>query len=402
MTLPPQSSSPEQDPKPALEEQAQNNHVRKQNNRNWYLKWLTIVLLLVALAIVLIYHRYYKFYESTDDAYVSGSLVRLNPVVAGSVIGFYADATDYVKQGQLLVQLDKTPFKMALDEEFAQLARIVLQTKQLYDDLQVKQALLDKARTALSTAQYDYKNHPALVNTQTISNEDDIHSQVGLKNAEDDFKLASAQLKIAQDAVGPTQIASHPAIVAQKERVRQAYYQLYHCDIYSPCTGYVAQRNVQVGQLATLTTSLMTLFPTEGAWVDANFKETQLRNMRIGQSATIWFDLYGSDFNLQGRVLGIGVGTGSVFSVIPPQNATGNWIKIVQRIPVRISLDPIALKDHPVRLGISANVNVDITEQDLPYLAKEPPKEPVAITNVFQIDFQQIEEEIQNVINAYL
>ena len=216
------------------------------------------------------------------------------------------------------------------------------------------------------------------------------------------MEQALFQLKAATAAAGNTIPQKHPLIAGQKEIVRSAFYSLQHCSIYAPQTGYIAQRSVEVGQWITPTTNLMAIIPTDHVWVDANFKETQLTNMRIGQPATVWFDLYGSDVKYEGKVIGIASGKGITFSLIPPQNATGNWIKIVQRLPVRISLDSNTVQRFPIRLGISATVDVEVTNQDLPRLSAITSPQPVAKTSVFDIHVQELNRIMDQIVENNL
>lgn len=364
------------------------------------LRWFTLFLIILAVAWFCLWFFYLRYYESTDDAYANGNMVTINAAVSGSVIAFYADDTDYVQEGQLLVTLDPTYYKIAFDKSLASLAATILHVKQLRDQVQVKQALLENKTVALSKARFDYQNRSLLVSSLAVSNEDFIHSRDDLMIAELNVRQAEYELKEASDAAGNMPIEGHPLVEEQKNGIREAFYRLKHCHIYAPTSGYIAQRSVEVGEWASVDTPLMAIIPDTYIWVDANFKETQLTYMRVGQPAVVWFDLYGSDVKFEGKVLGIASGTGSVFSLIPPQNATGNWIKIVQRLPVRISLDPDKLKEYPIRLGISAEVDVDITQTDLPIMSQPKPVKAIGATHVFDIDLSEVDALITEVINA--
>lgn len=375
-----------------------NNGQEPTKKRNRLLILFTLFLVVIGTLLALVWLFYWQFHETTDDAYGSGSMVQVNSVIDGSVVAFYADDTDLVKEGQLLVQLDPTYYQAVYDRALAALSAEVLNIKQLRDSVLVNEADVELKKIALSKAQYDFNNRSALVGSKAISNEDYTHSQDALHTAENDLKRSEAQLRYSTDALGQTPIEEHPRIVEKKNAVREAYYNLKHTAIYAPATGYVAQRTVNAGQTVSKGRSLMSVIPTDYVWVDANFKETQLKYMRIGQPADVWFDLYGSDIRYEGKVAGIASGSGSVFSLIPPQNATGNWIKIVQRLPVRIVLDKEQLKTHPIRLGISANVDVDITDQDLPMLAEAPHTRVVTGTRVFNIDMAKVDQVIQGIM----
>lgn len=370
--------------------------------RNRLLLWFSIALVVLAIIWLLVYLLYLQYYESTDDAYANGNLININSVISGSVIAFYADNTDLVKEGQLLVELDPTEYIIKYEQSLAALASTVLQVRQLYTNVTASKANLENKTVLLARARYDYDNRSNLIGTEAVSKEDYTHSKDDVAIAKTAVKQAEAQLTAAIDAAGNTPLEQHPILEQARANVREAYYYLKHCNIYAPYGGFVAQRTVNVGQRVGQNTPIMAIIPKDYVWVDANFKETQLTHMRIGQPVTTWFDIYGSSVKYKGKVLGIASGTGSVFSLIPPQNATGNWIKIVQRLPVRISLDPEQVKDFPIRLGISAEVTVDISDQDLPMLAVESTFHPIATTKIFDIQWGEINKIIDDVIKANL
>ncbi len=369
-----------------------------RGHRSKILTIVTILILGIALGLFLLWYQYFRFYESTDDAFANGSMININSAVNANVVAFYADNTDLVTEGQLLVLLDRTNYQIAYDQSLASLAATVLQVRQLYDNVKVNAANRDAKRVRMQKAQYDYDNRAKLIGTLSISNEDYIHAKDDLTIAELDLKQAEHQLKMSLDAVGNTSLEMHPIIEENKAKVREAYCNLKHCSIYSPATGFVAQRVVEVGKWVQPTSPLMAVIPKDYVWVDANFKETELTNMRVGQPARVTLDIYGSDVVYEGKVLGIASGTGSVFSVIPPQNATGNWIKIVQRLPVRISLDPETLKNYPVRLGLSAYATVNITDTSLPMLVQETVNRPVTATSIFDINMDEINRIIDGIV----
>lgn len=368
--------------------------------RNHLLVWMTIGLLVAGLIWFLLWFFYFQYYESTDDAYANGNMISLNSSISGSVAAFYIDDTSFVREGQLLVELDSTKYWIDYEKELAELGSQALQVRQLYDNAFARRADVENKRIGVQQARYDYENRQALIDTLAVSGEDFTHSKNTMLMAETLFKEAEYNLSAAEDLAGNTPWQTHPILEVQKNRVRQAYYNLCHCAIYAPTDGYVAQRAVDVGQAVSPQTNLLAIIPTEGLWVDANYKETQLTYMRVGQPVTVWFDLYGSGIKFKGTVLGIASGTGSVFSLLPPQNATGNWIKIVQRLPVRVSLSAEDLKKYPIRLGLSANVSVDITDTSLPMLT--PPAKPAAIltTTVYQLNFEEAEKAIEAIIQA--
>ena len=365
----------------------------------WLFSGLLIVITACCIAAWLLY---FQFHETTDDAYANGNLVNVNSSISGTVIAFYADDTDLVIQGQLIAQLDPTEYKAIYEQELAKLSSQVLHVQQLYENVDVARATVNSAKIEVMRTRYDYKNRLALKGTGAVSQEDFIHSRDAFKSAKVALQLAKAQLEVAKAAIGNFPIEKHPIIEEQKGTVRTAYYNLAHCSIFAPTTGYIAQRTIDVGQWVIPTINMMAIIPSNYVWVDANFKETQLTHMRIGQPAIVTLDIYGSKVPYSGKVIGIASGTGSVFSIIPPQNATGNWIKIVQRLPVRISLDPETVKRFPLRLGLSANVDVDISNTNLPMLAAAPSTKPIASTNVFNIHIDHVNAIMDEIIQKAL
>jgi membrane fusion protein, multidrug efflux system len=369
---------------------AQPVETAKKNGKSLTLWSFSVLLFLAALTWLLLWVFYFQYYETTDDAYVNGNMVRISSVVEGSVVSYAAEDTYLVREGQLLVQLDETNYRVSYEKELSTLAVTMLEVRQMYDRVSANRAHLESQKSVLSKAKYDYENRVPLALAKAVSNEDLVHAQDDLLFAQFQVQQAEYELRVSMDAVGTFAMVDHPLIQQQRAKVREAFYKLKHCSIYAPCTGYVAQRSVQVGQSVLPTTALMSVIPENYLWVDANFKETQLPYMRIGQPAEVWLDLYGSRVLYKGTVLGIASGTGSIFSLLPPQNATGNWIKIVQRLPVRISLDPEVLRAHPGRLGLSAYVKVDLSEQQLPLLAQAPSAQPPTKTSVFEISFSEV------------
>lgn len=398
----PAVSNPNLEAKPL--QNSNNDSVEKTNEKNRSRTrklWLfTLFLFVAGLAWLSYWVFYLQYRESTDDAYANGNFININPVISGAVIAFYADNTDLVKKGELLIELDPTNYQSIYDKELATLAQVTLQVRELYNNVQTQQANVKNQRAMLERANFDFKSRLKLneSNPEAVSQEDVVHKQQDFLAAQFNLQQAESKLNTALAAAGNTTPEYHPLIEKQKAIVRTAYYNLQHCAIYAPETGYVAQRTVDVGEWVTPTTNLMAVIPTYPVWVDANFKETQLKKMRIGQPAIVWFDFYGSDVVYQGKVIGIASGTGSIFSLIPPQNATGNWIKIVQRLPVRISLDQETTKNFPVRLGISAEVSVDVSNKDLPMLSTTSLQKPVEKTFIFDIHLEKVNQIMDRIV----
>src|SRR5579883_452186 len=329
-------------PNPVTEQnEAELRQRRRDARRKLLMRSLVGVIVLAAIAWGLYYFLVGRWYEGTDDAYVNGNVVQITPQIPGTVVSIGADDNDYVREGQVLVKLDPAD-----------------------------------ADAALKQAEADYARRKGLAASGAISAEELAHARDALVAAQSALAAAEGQLAVTNAVVEDTTIASHPDVKAAAAKVRAAWLNDMRTTLVAPVSGYVAKRTVQVGQRVQPGTPLMAVVPLHQVWVDANFKETQLEHMRIGQPVTLTSDLYGSGVKFQGHVEGLGVGTGSAFSLLPAQNATGNWIKIVQRLPVRIALDPAELDKHPLRIGLSMDVTVNLHDQSGPILSQQTPAKP--------------------------
>ncbi|AQR69625.1 HlyD family secretion protein [Janthinobacterium sp. LM6] len=297
--------------------------------------------------------------EVTDNAYVGGNLVTLSAQVTGNVDAIRADETQMVKAGAPLITLNAIDAELALSQAQARLGNVVRQERERYASVAQYDAVIEQRRLALATAQGNLSRRAPLAADQTISGEDLAHAKQAVDNAKAALTVAQRQAESAKSGVAGVNLASHPAVLSAKGDVLQAWLAVRRNAVVAPVSGYVAKRNVQLGSHVTPGAPLMSIVPLDQLWVDANFKESELRNIRVGQAATIETDLYGSKVVYHGKVLGMSAGTGSAFSLLPAQNATGNWIKVVQRVPVRITLDPKELAAHPLRIGLSTTVTVD-------------------------------------------
>ncbi len=327
-----------------------------------------------------------QFEESTDDAYVGGNLVQLTSRVAGTVVAINGDNTDLVRQGQPVVLLDKTDATVALEQVEAQLGETVRQVRQLFESTAELKANVALRQAELAKAQEDFDRRQALIRKNLISTEDFQHARVALETAQAALTLAQRQLASANAMVDNTTLEQHPRVRQAAAKLRDVYLNLQRTTLPAPVTGYIAKRSVQLGQRINPGEALLAIVPLEQVWVDANFKEGQLRHVRIGQPVTLTADLYGSAVDYRGTVVGLGAGTGSVFSLLPPQNATGNWIKVVQRVPVRIALDPAPLEKYPLRIGLSMQVSVDTHDRGGVVLPPQPRSRPAYTTPVFADD----------------
>jgi membrane fusion protein (multidrug efflux system) len=324
------------------------------------------LLALLAVAIVIgagaygaYYTTYARFHESTDDAYVSGNLVQLTPQVSGTVVAVNADDTQIVKAGDPVVTLDGADAKVALGNAEAVLGQTVRQVSSLYVNNDFYAATVAQRESDLARAMDDLHRRQAVADTGAVSAEDVAHARDAVTAAQAALDAARQQAQANRALTDRTTVDQHPNVQAAASKVRDAYLAYARNTLPAPVTGYVARRSVQVGQRVAPGTPLMAIVPLDGVWVDANFKESQLRRMRIGQPVTLTADVYGHSVKYHGRVVGFSAGTGSAFAVLPAQNATGNWIKIVQRLPARIQLDQQELEAHPLRIGLSMDVDVD-------------------------------------------
>ena len=351
-------------------------------------------------------------FEETDNAYVQGNIVQIAPQTAGTVQSIMADDTDYVKEGQIMVRLDPADAKVAFEQAKANLAQAVRQVRTLYVNngsytaqIAQRQAEVSKAKNDLARAQNDLKRRQALTGNGAVSKEELSHAQSQVDAAQAAVTAAQAAVSTAREQLASNQsltegisVNEHPNVQAAAAKVREAYLAMQRVELVSPVSGVVGKRSVQVGQRVAPGTPLMAVIPMNQLWVEANFKENQLRNLRLGQPVKMTADLYGKKIEYTGKVEGLGVGTGSAFSLLPAQNATGNWIKVVQRVPVRIALDPKQLEAHPLRVGLSMLVDVDIQNQDGKLLAEVPRKEPLVQTNVYDVQDKGADAVIAEVI----
>ena len=297
--------------------------------------------------------------EVTDNAYVGGNLVNLSAQVTGNVDAIRADETQMVKAGAPLITLNAIDADLALRQAQARLGNVVRQERERYASVAQYDAVIEQRRLALATAQGNLARRAPLAADQTISGEDLAHAKQAVDDAKAALTVAQRQAESAKSGVAGVHLTSHPAVLSARGDVLQAWLAVRRNAVVAPVSGYVAKRSVQLGTHVTPGTPLMSIVPLDQLWVDANFKESELRNIRVGQAAIIETDLYGSKVVYHGKVLGMSAGTGSAFSLLPAQNATGNWIKVVQRVPVRITLDPKELAAHPLRIGLSTTVTVD-------------------------------------------
>ena len=381
----------------------QNSSNNKSQQRKKGLSIFILLLLLISIGSAAYWYFFIKGFEETEDAYVSGNQVMVSAQVAGNISKINVDNMDPVQAGNVLLELDDTNAKLSFEQAKSNLANAVRQVSQLnYTVKQLKSAVRANEIT-LAQAQGNLNRRVQLVKDGAIDKE-------SFQHAKEAVELAKANLTTSQNQLGANQallldgpLSEQPQIQSAISNLKQAWLNLERTKIRSPIKGYVARRNAQVGQAVSVGGALMAVVTTDQMWLDANFKETQLTHMRIGQPVEIHFDLYGKDKTFNGKVIGIEMGTGSAFSLLPTQNATGNWIKVVQRVPVRIQLDPQQLAENPLRIGLSATVKVNVTDSQGETLRDQAPSTTIYSTNVLQYDESAVNNLIESIIrdNSY-
>ncbi|HEY4125896.1 MAG TPA: efflux RND transporter periplasmic adaptor subunit [Rhizomicrobium sp.] len=338
---------------------------RSQTRRRWLII-LGIVVVVGVVAWGLYWFLYSRYFEGTDDAYVSGDVISITSREPATVLALHADNTQAVRRGQLLVELDPAQANVDMASAQADLAKTIRQVRSNFSKVDQFNSQIAQARVQLAQAQGDLQRRKEGAADGSVSGEEVAHARDAVTAAQASLRVAQSAQEEAQASVDGTTVAKNPSVLAAIARVRHAAIKLSHMTLISPVNGVVAQRTVQVGQQVAAGTPLMAVVPLDQVWVDANFKEGQLEDMRVGQKVEVKADIYGGSVTYHGRVAGLGAGSGAAFSLLPPQNASGNWIKIVQRVPVRVALDPRELHDHPLRVGLSVSASVDVRDTSGP------------------------------------
>lgn len=330
---------------------------------------------------------------------MNGNVVEITPLVTGTVVSIGADDGDLVHEGQVLINFDPNDAEVGLQSAEANLARTVRQVRGLYSNVDGMRAQVAAQKAEVQKAQDNFSRRRTLASSGAISQEELSHARDDLTSAQNALANAQQQLNTTNALVDDTVVSNHPDVQAAAAQLRQAYLTNARSTLIAPVTGYVAKRTVQLGQRVQPGTALMAVIPLDQLWIDANFKETQLRDMRIGQPVDIEADIYGSDVKYSGTIDSLGAGTGSAFALLPAQNATGNWIKIVQRVPVRIHVNAEELARHPLRVGLSTVVNVDLHDQSGPVLAQQPPQKASFSTSVYDRQLGEADALIARLIH---
>ena len=373
---------------------------KKPLRRKRNLTVLTLVFIAIALGFALMYFWVWQHQQSTDDAYVGGHVVQITPQIGGTVQSVAVDDTQAVKTNQLLVKLDDSDMQLAYERAQNDLINAIRQNQQQTAVSSQSRAQVTAQKAQLARLQSDLKRRQSLAGTDAISAEEISHARAAVVEAQAALNAAEAQEKAAQATLGQNiPLRQQPAVLSAVSRLKDAWLNLQRTQIHAPMDGQIAKRNVQVGQKVAPGTPMMAVVPLHNLWVDANFKESQLANMRVGQAATVYADIYGSKVKYQGKVVGLSAGTGAAFSLLPAQNATGNWIKVVQRVPVRIELDAQQLAEHPLRVGLSMSVEVDTENQSGSQMTAVPA--PNTATQMATVDWQPVEGIINTIFTQY-
>ena len=356
-------------------------------------------ILIITTALTALYWFFFlKDYQSTEDAYVNGNQIVISSQVAGNVRQINVENMDFVHAGDVLLELDDTDYQLSFSQAQNTLASAVRQISQLGYTVKQLEATVQANQTALTKAQGDLARREQLGKSGAIDKESLQHAREAVMTAEANLKAVKNQLAANKSLLMNVPLKEQPEIQKAISSVKQAWLNLQRTKITSPIDGYVARRSTQVGQKVAVGSALMAVIANDQMWVDANFKETQLKDMRIGQPVKLSFDLYGHDVKFDGKIEGIEMGTGSAFSVLPAQNATGNWIKVVQRVPVRISLDPQQITRYPLRIGLSTLVEVNIADTKGEMLSQQKRTAPLYATNTLSYDESAVENLIEKII----
>jgi membrane fusion protein (multidrug efflux system) len=354
-------------------------------------KRLFTLLAMAILAIAVLWFLYWLLIGSTrvftDDAYVQADTAQVTALVAGPIVAAPAGETQFVRKGEVVAVIDPADYQLAQARAEAQLGQAERKVQGYYanedlaaaqsqarsSDLDRSQAQLASARSDLVRAEAEYARRKSLAGTGAVSADELTEAQnhrqtaqaavtaaeAALGQARANITAAGAQRQAARVLVQGADLKTNPEVAAARAQLNQAQLDLQRTIVRAPVDGIVAKKIIEIGQRVPAGAELMTVVPIQTAYVDANFKEVQLRKIQVGSRVVLTSDLYGGGVKFHGKVVGVAGGSGAAFALIPAQNATGNWIKVVQRVPVRISLDPRELERHPLRVGLSMKASVD-------------------------------------------
>ncbi len=381
----------------AIEQAVVPAHTMSKRRRG--LMALGLVAVLGAVAYGCYWFSFARHYQSTDDAYVNGDLVQITSEVPGNVMVLSADDTQGVQRGQTLLELDPADAQVAMSNAEARLARAVREVRTLFATAEQLRARITDREIELKRAQDDYRRRSNLLQDGAVSSEELSHTQDNIAQIRANLIEARQQLNATTVQIDGTTVETHPQVLAAESAVRDAALALRRTHIFAPVAGVVARRSVQVGQRVAPGTPLMAVVPLDDVWVDANFKEVQLEDMRVGQRVEVRADVYGRSVKYHGKLVGLAAGSGSAFALLPAQNASGNWIKIVQRVPVRIALVPQELKSHPLRVGLSTTVTVDVGDTSGALVASKVRSTPIPVQSSLGND-SEVDARIARILAA--
>ena len=361
---------------------------------------LTLLFILFALAYGVYWFMFCRFSESTDNAYVMGNQIPVDVQINGRILAINVDDNDFIEQNAVIATIDaidaENDFgyaKNALIKAIREMHQIQITNEKLSASIQLKQVTLDKLKQ-------DLERRENLWSRKMISQEEIIHARQDVDIAINDLNISQHELAINNALLMQTPLLKQPSIQQAIFKLKQAWLNLKRTKITAPVTGYVARRSVQVGTQVTKGERLMAIVPLDQIWVEANFKEVQLKDIRIGQLVTLESDYYGEKVKFKGKISGIAMGTGSAFSLLPAQNATGNWIKVIQRLPVRIELDKAQIKQFPLRIGLSMHVNVDTHDTTGKLLTDIPAKTIKYQTDSLSFDESEFAQLIDDIVKT--
>lgn len=360
---------------------------------------IAAVFILAGITWLLLYLFVFSLRETTDDAYIKGDMVTVSSRVAGTVVEVAAEETDRVHAGQVLIRLDPVDARVSLMNAEGQLAQAVREAQAKMQQANQADAAIPQRRAQYEQARDEYNRRHPLLERRAVSAEEVDTGKRQMQQAQAALQAAEREAAAAHAQVDGTTVENFPAVVQARAQFRNAWVNNGRNAIVSPIEGYAARRQVQVGQRIQPGQDLLTIVPLSDLWVDANFKETQLQHIRIGQPVKVTTDMY-SGVEYHGKVIGLNAGTGSAFSLLPAENATGNWIKVVQRLPVRVSLDAEDLRKHPLRVGLSADVTVDTHDRDGRVLSETPRSKPLMTTNVYEQEMGEADQHALEIIRA--
>lgn len=373
-----------------------------RTQKHWLLFLLLVAGAIAGIGYALHYHFVGAYHVSTDDAYVNGNLVRLAPQVSGTVVSISTDTAQFVTAGQVLVQLDRSDCEISLAGAKATLGETVREVAQSFENVHREEAAVQAQQAVLAKSMEDLSRDRSVASVHGVSLETLAHEEQAVRSDRASLAQAQAALAASRAAVAGTTPETHPRVLQAESNLRGAWLACVRTGVRAPVSGYVVRRAVQLGQQVTPGTEMLAIVPVDSVWIDANFKETQLADLRIGQPVVVRADIYKSQGEYHGRVLGVTAATGSALSVLPAQNASGNWIKIVQRLPVRVSLDPTELAKRPLPLGASTTVDVDTHDRHGTTLSAHPASQSTMTTEVYAAQDAGVDSSIAEIVSRNL